>query len=120
MSKIITWQRVDNTVGSYRYEDGPIRAVYADYQYDAETRYQWCVNDTGNKDSYTYANAPDLKTARFHAEEAIRELQKQRGETPAVPECCYVARKTGEWDERAGGALHCPSCGRKTAYFKQN
>lgn len=32
--------------------------------------------------------------------------------------CCVRAAK-GDWDERAGGALHCPGCGKQVARFRQ-
>lgn len=34
-------------------------------------------------------------------------------------QCCIKARRTGDWEERAGGALHCPDCGTMIAYFRQ-
>ncbi len=33
--------------------------------------------------------------------------------------CCQHARRTGHWDERAGGMLHCPTCGKPIAKFRQ-
>ena len=35
------------------------------------------------------------------------------------PRQCCVQAKKGDWDERAGGALHCPECGRKVGQFRQ-
>lgn len=32
--------------------------------------------------------------------------------------CCSWVRK-GEWEERAGGMLHCPWCGDRVAKFRQ-
>ena len=32
--------------------------------------------------------------------------------------CCSWSRRNREWEERAGGNLHCAICGKKFAYFR--
>lgn len=37
----------------------------------------------------------------------------------AIFNCCYLTRRSADWDEGAGGALYCPHCGTQIAQCRQ-
>jgi hypothetical protein len=117
--RIIDWHRVANSSESYRYERDGIRATYGDYN-DEGGKCFWTVNDCHDvtKDMVT-GDAETLLAARINAEDTARRLQRTRGETPAMPLCCYESRTSADWDEGPGGVLYCPTCKRAIAQFRQ-
>lgn len=44
---------------------------------------------------------------------------KDDAKTDCTKDEHYARLTSGDWDERAGGALHCPVCGEQIGAFRQ-
>jgi hypothetical protein len=122
MSSTIQWeQQKTNHPPTYRYCRQSVRAAYGSHGQEGGLGCGpawWTADDNEADTDQRFGDACDLLTARVAAEDAIRDLQNIRGEIPATPACCVKARK-GDWEERAGGMLYCPTCGKTIAKFRQ-